>query len=221
MYRCAMYGKEKDIDMIIALGDDIHAVDQYGRNTMHYACLAGNTKTAEKLLQLGVETDLGDNEGYTPLHWVSMCNSVEMVNFLYENSADMNVRDNQGNTPLHMACQRGQVQTVSTLLKYGADPLAQNDENQTPYEFMQDSDIGAGLKNKIEKTLVTIKARRTPVSSPVSSHQAPAKVSLTLVPSPPSKKNSSLTPTSKIESLHSGGLYRCKTIQKPSDANEM
>mmetsp|Transcript_25307 Transcript_25307/g.33024 ORF Transcript_25307/g.33024 Transcript_25307/m.33024 type:complete len:245 (-) Transcript_25307:92-826(-) len=167
MYRCAMYGTAKDVEKVIALGDDICQLDEYGRSTLHYACLAGNLVNTKLLFEKGVEVDIGDMDGYTALHWVSICGSPTMVKFLYECDANLHCRDKEGNTPLHLACKRAQVHTVTMLLRCGANPTLKNLKGQTPAEVI-DEECPEALRARVGALLRRIKQQnlqKTNISS--------------------------------------------------------
>ena len=100
------------------------AVDEFGRNKLHYAANNGDSITVKSLIDQGVDIDVQDNNAWAALHFASQNNHFDTIALLLENNANPNVHDNQGNGPLWTAAMNanGKCQGVSLLLKAQANP---------------------------------------------------------------------------------------------------
>lgn len=111
------------------------AVDEFGRNKLHYAANNGISMTVKKLIDEGIDIDAQDNNGWTALHFASQNNHFDTIDLLLENNANPNIHDKQGNGPLWTAAMsaNGKCQGVISLLKAKADPSHKNHHGRTPH----------------------------------------------------------------------------------------
>eukprot|EP00639_Heterosigma_akashiwo_P005614 CAMPEP_0194573422 /NCGR_PEP_ID=MMETSP0292-20121207/9641_1 /TAXON_ID=39354 /ORGANISM="Heterosigma akashiwo, Strain CCMP2393" /LENGTH=420 /DNA_ID=CAMNT_0039424663 /DNA_START=27 /DNA_END=1289 /DNA_ORIENTATION=- len=158
LYRCAMFGDVKHMEKCMQLGDDLHAIDKYGRNAFHYACMGGNAIIIGYLTEQGVKNDVKDQDGLTPLHWVASTDSPEIIQVMSDYGVDLDTKDHYGNSALHAACKKRKIMAVTRLLKCGADPNITNNDGKTPKKAMSETnDVPANTKHKINTLLKTIK----------------------------------------------------------------
>lgn len=113
----------------------LDAVDEFGRNKLHYAANNGISMTVKKLIDQGIDINAQDNNGWTALHFASQNNHFDTIDLLLENNANPNIHDKQGNGPLWTAAMsaNGKCQGVISLLKAKADPNHKNHHGRTPH----------------------------------------------------------------------------------------
>ena len=111
------------------------AVDEFGRNKLHYAANNGDSMIVKKLIDEGIDIDAQDNNDWTALHFASQNNHFDTIDLLLENKANPNIHDNQGNGPLWIAAMNanGKCEGVFSLLKAKADPNHKNHHGRTPH----------------------------------------------------------------------------------------
>jgi ankyrin repeat protein len=106
------------IDVIIAEGAEIDAVNTEGYTPLACAVSSGNTALVRKLLSLGASVNLGEQ---SPLLVALRSHYPEMVSLLLAAGADVNHRDGRGETPVQVAAARGRSDFVRLLLDAYAD----------------------------------------------------------------------------------------------------
>ena len=82
LHSAAMEGKTKVVQKLIAIGQDINAMDTNGTTPLHGAALEGQLETAKLLLQKGADVNLEDENGNTPLFMASFHNHEAMMDIL-------------------------------------------------------------------------------------------------------------------------------------------
>ncbi len=134
-------GGHKDIvELLIAEGAEIDAVDLSGVNALLRALWRGNEHAAELLLTRGASADLPaePNEpsehselllAYHPLHHAAMGGYERVAELLIAGGADVNVRSiwDDNETALHMAISHGKSDMARLLIANGADISALSD----------------------------------------------------------------------------------------------
>ena len=82
----------------------VTALDNTGKNTLHYCVENDSTKIAVLVLKADKGlVDTRDNEGYTPLHLAVIASNELMIKFLIKNGAKLNSIDNEGHNVIHWA----------------------------------------------------------------------------------------------------------------------
>lgn len=129
--RAALEDARRDTNELFALDDD-------GRTTLHGASEDEDTKLAERALAAGVNPDHPDGSGFIALHVAAWWGADEIVDRLLEamrtvdrraattpkdgDPLGCSERPMQGATALHLACYTGRPGSVKSLLTAGADP---------------------------------------------------------------------------------------------------
>lgn len=130
----ANWGKVGSIKVLMKHGDDIDAVDDYGRNALHYAANNFFLDVAEELIANNIDVNHKDVAGETPLHLACCRNHPEMVELLINNGAKVDAQSYERagfKTPLLTMLSypiRVNSDIVRILLKNGADPNATSKE---------------------------------------------------------------------------------------------
>lgn len=125
---------EKLALLLAAPSIDVDAVDQLGRNALHYAVrreygalypdnpqLDMLETRAKALIAAGVPVDEKDGLGNTPLHYAALKPRGGLVQLLLMAGADVNAVGERGRTPVMNAARAGCPHTLEVLLGAGAD----------------------------------------------------------------------------------------------------
>ena len=78
----ARSGKIKGVELLLDLGADPNAKDNYDWTPLHWASHYGKTEAIELLLKAGSDVDAKNNNGYTPLHLTSSNGKTEAIELL-------------------------------------------------------------------------------------------------------------------------------------------
>jgi ankyrin repeat protein len=72
------------IDLLLAKGLDIHAIDSQGRTALHHAAGVGNLEAVKKLLTCGAASDMAvlDKDSRTPVQVAALCKKIDVVEYL-------------------------------------------------------------------------------------------------------------------------------------------
>lgn len=103
--------------------------DEWGRNLVHYAVMAGRPDLVEFCHEWGCDMSSADRSGTTPLHIASDRQRHDLVTLLLQCGADPNRKDKWGNGPLFKAvftCDGRDGTCIRLLLDHGADPDSAN-----------------------------------------------------------------------------------------------
>ena len=137
----ANWGKVGSVKVLMKHGDDIDAVDDYGRNALHYAANSFFLDVAEELIANNIDVNHKDVTGETPLHLACCNNHPEMVELLINNGAKVDAQSYElagFKTPLLTMLSspiRVKSDIVRILLKNGADPNATSKEGSSALDY--------------------------------------------------------------------------------------
>ena len=92
------------IDIIIAAGADINAVDKDGWTALTWASWSGLNAVAAKLIDLGADLKVVDKKGNTALMVASQTGHNEIVKLLLTKGADRTAQNVNGKTAKDLAC---------------------------------------------------------------------------------------------------------------------
>lgn len=98
-----------------------NALDEQGRNPLHYSASRGNLEVSRLLIEKGADIFIKEKRfGGTPLHFSIFGGNKELTALLLEKGAPADEPDNYGGTALHMAAMQGKIPMLRVLLKKGA-----------------------------------------------------------------------------------------------------
>jgi len=95
------------IQMLLANGADVHAVNPRGRGVLHLACTENDHQAIETFIEGMADVNAQDLAGFTPLMWSAGRNNVESVKMLLDYEADMNIKAARGQTAMTFALTNG------------------------------------------------------------------------------------------------------------------
>lgn len=125
IHMAAMHGSAKMLNLLLALGIDLHRRDDNNWTPLHYAGARGHQNTLLLLLHAGCDINAVTADKSTVLHLSSLNGNGNCVKALlyYSDHAkvrcDRNAQTKAGDTAVHMAAKWGFVEIVETLLEYG------------------------------------------------------------------------------------------------------
>lgn len=135
LHLAAMYGYEKVVDWLLAMGSPVNS-DNSGPSPLHLAAAWGWSAVAKRLVRAGAAIESKDSKGRTPLYLAAYNGSRNMAELLLSFGATSTVSDIEGMTPLHVAALKGWEPVVSLLINAGADVQATEKRHvQTPLHF--------------------------------------------------------------------------------------
>ena len=123
------------VELFIAAGSNVNAVNSRGRTPLHCALLIWRpwnyTKLAALLIENGAKVNVSDKYGDTPLHYAAYTGDEKTLNLLIDKKADVNAVNISGETPLYEALVNNEKLT-KLLIDKGAKVNVENKEKITP-----------------------------------------------------------------------------------------
>ncbi len=121
------------IKMLVAMGGDMHAVNEQGLTPYEIAMTSWNSEGLMGFIDAGLSLDThGSKKMPLPLEVAALADWQTMETFLEKTGVDVNYKDESGYTMLHVACEYGNLGTVTTLMQKGADPNQKDAVGSTP-----------------------------------------------------------------------------------------
>jgi ankyrin repeat protein len=119
------------LEHLISIGCDLEAVDNFGFQPIHIACLHDNVDSVKVLIKHTANLSTTTRFGWTPLHLAALWRNIKMAEALLKAGARVNVQFGrqlpesleESLTPLSLAVAKGNAVLVIYLLKNGADPI--------------------------------------------------------------------------------------------------
>jgi ankyrin repeat protein len=144
MMYAASRGLAGNVQLLLAAGADVSAVDVLGRNALHWGIHgAGGVQVIRLLLAAGAPLDAKAGSGAAPLIDAAAENQVGVVLALLEAGAEPATFDRDGRAPLHWAADAGNVWMAKHLLAYGASTLVRNRQGLSPRDLaMREGHLG-------------------------------------------------------------------------------
>lgn len=128
LHLAAESGNASMIELLLANGADISAINNLGEQPIYIAIRHGNIEALRVLVDGGAVLSCTDQEGRQPLHWAAeSSDQPNIIEFLVSRGANINAwteihRNNQiSERPLDIACRQDLVGNVRALLALGAD----------------------------------------------------------------------------------------------------
>ena len=138
------------IELLIARGADINAVEDCGRTPLGIAVLEGFKNIVEFLIAKGANVNAVERDGCTPLHLLSGKRNGgegplrgQIAQILIEHGANVNAANKNGDTPLHGAAHMCDGDVMKVLIECGANVNARNkqvrynDGGETPLAVLR------------------------------------------------------------------------------------
>lgn len=113
------------MEIVIAAGADVNAVDERGMTALAKAAELGRDEQLEALLEAGAIADMATRRGATPLYLAVERGHMGSVFRLLAHGADAN--GDRRRSPLHAAVKAEAFPMISTLLDAGANPNGGHD----------------------------------------------------------------------------------------------
>jgi ankyrin repeat protein len=168
LHQAAYDGDLDQIQMHIAVGKDLNAVDEHdnGRTALHVAVGKGHMDIVKTLIAAGVAANTRSNNGNTPLHTAAYRGLTKMVAFLISKGADVETVNKNRFTPLHSASFSDHIETSELLLDHGANVNAGDKWGITPLHYVAKDTRPAMAKLLIDRG-ANVNARRTNGETPL------------------------------------------------------
>ena len=128
------------IELFVASGADINAVDKNMLTPLHYILrYEEKSKTLKAILSNGADINIRTKTGETGLHRATLyANLLEIVLDHVKSSGvkiDINAQDNFGSTALHWAVYYFEPKAIDLLLEHGASRNIQDCQERTPLQY--------------------------------------------------------------------------------------
>ena len=126
IHKAAECGNLEMVKILIQMGANLDAKNDYGGTPLHYSAFYGKVTVAEYLIQMGAQTESSCyNVGNTALHHAARFGFIEIAKTLLQNRANIEAKDVHGRTPLHVAVVLNQTDMAKFLIENGAQINAQ------------------------------------------------------------------------------------------------
>lgn len=132
LFSAAKYGRQSELERLLASGGSPDARGPGGETALHWAAAYGHRDVAELLLAKGAQVNATDGGGGTPLHYAAEEDQVELIRLLMEKGAAVDSQNANDMTPLHLAAARGHRMAVEVLLRHHATVDARDKAGSTP-----------------------------------------------------------------------------------------
>lgn len=137
VHQAAYEGDLSQIQMHIAAGTDLNAIDEhdYGQTALHIALRKGHIDIAKTLITVGADVGVKTAKGMRPLHLAAEGGHAKVIELLISKGADFNARNSKGQTPLHLTIRSENIEaakeSIDLLLSKGADLDAKDSSGST------------------------------------------------------------------------------------------
>ena len=136
LHWAVQYNDLTTVDLLIAAGARVSALNDYGVSPLSLACVNGSAAMIEKLLAAGANPHIPLPTGETALMTAARTGNVDAVTLLLDSKVDVDARERiKGQTALMWAVSEQHVNVARTLVERGADVTARSDSGFTPLMF--------------------------------------------------------------------------------------
>lgn len=133
MINAARNNNIKELQRLLATGDNINSKDRYGYTALMWAAYSGHAAVAQCLLTAGSDLEAKDKLGHTALRWAAQNGHVAVVQCLVTAGAELEAKDKWGMTALMCASYEGHVAVGQFLLAAGAELEAKDNSDKTAF----------------------------------------------------------------------------------------
>jgi len=117
----ASQGNISEVKLLIARGENVNLVDDYGIGALHVAAEKGHLDVIKLLINSGAEIDIKDIAGNTPVFCASNIGDYRIAKFLCDSGAIVDTQGSDGNSPLNVASSMGYINITRVLIRNGAN----------------------------------------------------------------------------------------------------
>jgi len=142
--KAVISGNLAEVELLIAKGADINAVDTEGKAPLHYAVrgiqgtiFPGKDSIIQRLIENGADVNLKGKDGFTPLHLAAATNNIIGGTYLITKGANVNAKNVNGQTPLHVTVYMGARDMAKALITAGAKLNLKDNDGNTPLEIAE------------------------------------------------------------------------------------
>lgn len=119
--KAIIYGELADAQVLVAQGESVHDIDEYGFTPLIEAVIFSKIDIIEWLLSQGVDINQESTTGHSALYWAVENQQVELISLLLKRGADPNGYANSGQPILVLPVLRNQQVIKNLLYEYGAN----------------------------------------------------------------------------------------------------
>ena len=120
LYMPVFHQHDRCVELLLAAGVDVNAVDVYGTSALMNAAANGYKECMLRLLQAGADVNGADTTGRTPLHFAAQSLEIDCAESLLQSGANVNSTCHSGFTALHYFGTSDTTRGVKILLLAGA-----------------------------------------------------------------------------------------------------
>lgn len=135
LHRATLLGRADEIELLLAHGANLEAVDEQGNTALHLASRGQSDAPSAALIRAGANIEAVSGSGLRPLHLACVRNSESVARLLVAHGADLEARDEEGRTPLHHAVIAGAIAAGRVVLEAGANPNARAQRGHRPLDI--------------------------------------------------------------------------------------
>jgi ankyrin repeat protein len=130
---CASTGNVEAVNLLLAKGADVAAVDQSkGQNAIMWAAAEGRAEVVKILAAHGANVNAASKGGFTPIMFAAEKGDANTVKALAAAGADTNKALPDGTAPILIASNLKKPEAVAALLNSGASPTVADRQGNTP-----------------------------------------------------------------------------------------
>ena len=116
--------------ILLDLGADLGATDEYFQTPLHDAVIEGQEQAVALLLSRDADIEAEDMEGATPLHRAAEKGNAAIMQHLLNSGADIEAKDGNGETPIIRAARHGHLGTIHMLIDLEASVEYSGDDER-------------------------------------------------------------------------------------------
>ncbi|HRE32089.1 MAG TPA: ankyrin repeat domain-containing protein, partial [Candidatus Berkiella sp.] len=101
----------------VITGNNFNAVDDTGRNALHYLAMKGENDFLEEMIEQGADVNNADHNGNTPFHYACQTGEISLIQYLLKIVNNPLATNNEEQTALHIALEYNATIGAMILLK--------------------------------------------------------------------------------------------------------